>query len=268
MQRSSLRSVSNSLSMRVMTAEHEQRWLARQNKEGRIRRLKRNSKPEIALVPALKRAAYAERFGLSEVGRRHHRRHCHACRSAAAVRVRTSKESATQNGEAPPAEPLLSLSPDERKRIRVLHAMAPSARRRCFARTEFDEHSQRDPDSLLCLPHPFESLRSQDVASPNFYGRRQKQDTEPPVGVSGVRSDGTPSPEAACHEAAKQGAEGTGQAGTGPTDRGVLATSESPNRLRGRLTEHMISYVSGGTRCFSSRMFDSDAVVSGLSGLS
>ena len=62
--------------------------------------------------------------------------------------------------------------------------------------------------------------------------------------MSGVRSDGTPSPEAACHEAAKQGAEGTGQAGTGPTDRGVLATSESPNRLRGRLTEHMISYVS------------------------
>ncbi len=121
-------------------------------------------KPEIALVPALKRAAYAERFGLSESD---------AVTIAAIVmhadrlqqfEYEHRKESATQNGEAPPAEPLLSLSPDERKRIRSIARDGTLCAATLLARTEFDEHSQRDPDSLLCLPHPFESLRSQDVA--------------------------------------------------------------------------------------------------------
>ncbi len=120
-------------------------------------------KPEVAVTTPLKRAEYAVKFGLSESD----------AVAIAAIVVHADrlhqfeyehrKESAPQNAEELPAEPLLSLSADERKRIRSIARDETLCAATLLAQAEFDEHSQRKPESLLCLPAPFESLRAQEV---------------------------------------------------------------------------------------------------------
>lgn len=70
---------------------------------------------------------------------------------------------ASKRAEELPTEPLLSLSPDDRKRIRKLvqeERLREASNQAC---KEFEELCQSSPESLLTLPKPIEPLKPQDV---------------------------------------------------------------------------------------------------------
>lgn len=73
------------------------------------------------------------------------------------------KAEAAQRGEAPPTEPILNLSADDRKRIRKLFQDEKLREALQLARQEFDKLCNLAPERLLAIPEPFESLKPQDL---------------------------------------------------------------------------------------------------------
>lgn len=120
--------------------------------------------PTGAEQPLPKRAQYAEKFSLSEDQALLIASIATSADKLTQYQYEHGREEAILQKTSHPPEPLLNISADDRKTIRRLAKDEILRSATALAIAEFEQCYLSDPDCLLHLPSPFDSLKPNDVA--------------------------------------------------------------------------------------------------------
>ena len=120
--------------------------------------------PTGAEQPLPKRAQYAEKFSLSEDQALLIASIATSADMLTQYQYEHGREEAILQKTPLPPEPLLNISADDRKTIRRLAKDEILRSATALAIAEFEQCALSDPDGLLHLPSPFDSLKPNDVA--------------------------------------------------------------------------------------------------------